>query len=300
MNLTTQTMTAADGTRLQVRHSVVDCNRTTCVLIHGSGEGHFVWHDLLADLARAPQVVLMDLRGHGDSQASLSGRYDLDTHVDDVALIVRELRLQQLILIGHSLGGLIAIRLAAQALRDQVCAAMVVDISSEPNPHCMQHVAAQIRDNMRPFASVGEYAEVLLDTRPLLSQTTALALAQGALRACESGFELKLDHRYFGATRAVKEYISAAECDRLLRMMSCPTVVVRGACSAMVSAESAASMVQALARGTLVTVPLAGHAVMSDNPQAFASVANQFLTRWLGTGQSARQKAREQWRRLQA
>jgi esterase len=59
--------------------------------------------------------------------------------------------------------------------------------------------------------------------------------------------------------------------------MACPTLLVRGAESDVLSAETATRMVDALPAARLVVVPGAGHTVPGDQPAAFQSLLCQFL-----------------------
>jgi pimeloyl-ACP methyl ester carboxylesterase len=74
------------------------------------------------------------------------------------------------------------------------------------------------------------------------------------------------------------EFTSARDWQTLLPAVRCRTLIVRGAGSALVSANAAKQMARMPRRGELVTVPRAGHAVMSDNPQAFCASIAAFVS----------------------
>jgi pimeloyl-ACP methyl ester carboxylesterase len=63
-----------------------------------------------------------------------------------------------------------------------------------------------------------------------------------------------------------------------LARISCPTLVVRGAASDILSADTAEKMVdEVLADGRLTVVARAGHSVMTDNPEGFEEALSAFL-----------------------
>jgi pimeloyl-ACP methyl ester carboxylesterase len=69
-----------------------------------------------------------------------------------------------------------------------------------------------------------------------------------------------------------------------LGRVKCPSLVVRGAASDILSADTAERMAeQALAQGRLAEVPRAGHSVMIDNPEGFAEAVSSFA---LGDGEA--------------
>jgi pimeloyl-ACP methyl ester carboxylesterase len=83
------------------------------VLIHGITENHHVWHPLLHSLANGRQVLAVDLRGHGDSDHS--DPYDPISYATDVVETVNALGMRDPIVVGHSLGGVVASAYAAIA-----------------------------------------------------------------------------------------------------------------------------------------------------------------------------------------
>src|SRR5215470_5549679 len=80
-----------------------------CILIHGFGEAACVWADFAAATADRLRTIAVDLRGHGDSDWGPEGAYDIETLTSDVRKVVRSLNIDRLLLMGHSLGGDIAL-----------------------------------------------------------------------------------------------------------------------------------------------------------------------------------------------
>ena len=60
----------------------------------------------------ARRVVAVDLRGHGESDAPVHGDYDVEALADDVAWVASELGVDRPVVVGHSMGGLVALELA--------------------------------------------------------------------------------------------------------------------------------------------------------------------------------------------
>ncbi|WP_196250742.1 alpha/beta fold hydrolase [Cellulomonas sp. JZ18] len=102
------------------------------VLLHGMGAASdgSSWRDVVPLLAGDHRLVVPDLRGHGAS--SRPGSYTLDEMADDVARLLDLLGVRDATVVGHSMGGVVAVVLA-QARPDLV-AALVVEDSSPPPP----------------------------------------------------------------------------------------------------------------------------------------------------------------------
>jgi pimeloyl-ACP methyl ester carboxylesterase len=84
---------------------------TPIVLVHGITESRRSWDPLLERLAGSHDVLAVDLRGHGESEASEP--YDVITLASDVHEVVEALGIENPLLIGHSLGGTVVSAYAA-------------------------------------------------------------------------------------------------------------------------------------------------------------------------------------------
>ena len=77
------------------------------------------------------RVIAYDHRGHGLSANAADGRYDMDTMAADVVALIEHLNLGRVHIVGNSMGGFIALRLAARR-PDLVRSAAVLGSSAEP------------------------------------------------------------------------------------------------------------------------------------------------------------------------
>ncbi|MFO6445691.1 alpha/beta fold hydrolase [Erythrobacter sp. NE805] len=105
-------VTARDGTRLFARSWG---SGAPVLFLHAWALHSGMWHRQFVDLAaRGVRCIAFDRRGHGRS-ALAGGGYDLDTLADDVARVVEALGLEEITLVGHSMGGAEAVRFCARA-----------------------------------------------------------------------------------------------------------------------------------------------------------------------------------------
>lgn len=273
----------ADGNLLHVECSGLDTQLPVCLMVHGYGDGAFVWHEVCAALAGECATVTVDLRGHGASEWSSDGHYELATHVADVASAITTLRLNRFVLIGHSLGGQVAMRIAAR-YPQQIAALMLVDVSPERNPRGVAQMLANLRASLQIYPRVDHYQRWLRESRPMLTEAMAWGIAGRALRACEGGFQLKFDPALAHPRDPQNTDRYKAETWEVLSAIECPTLIVRGAASALVGPQAAERMTRALKHGRLAVIPQAGHAVMSDNAQAFNALALEFVRSVAGSG----------------
>lgn len=117
------TYTAADGATMP--YEVSGAGETTVVLIHCWMCDSSFWDEQVSVLAAKYRVVTLDLPGHGEGSDDRT-QWSVVGYGDDVAGLIDELALEDVILVGHSMGGPVALRTAALA-GDAVRAVVAVD-----------------------------------------------------------------------------------------------------------------------------------------------------------------------------
>lgn len=101
-----------DGTRLA--YYIRDANGPTLVLIPGSWGDYRVYNHLAEYLDTNLRLVIIELRGHGDSApATMNGSMEL--FADDVLKVIEHLQLEHYYVSGHSIGGMLAVEIVGRA-----------------------------------------------------------------------------------------------------------------------------------------------------------------------------------------
>jgi len=261
---------------------------TPLLLLHGFGNEAHIWDDFAPSVAEYYRVLALDLRGHGDSDHDPAGRYDYDDHLSDIEAIVGELGLERMVLVGHSLGGRIA-TLYAGRHAEKMAGLVIVDSAPELDRRGIVRIHMDVAKSTDPsFASPQQYESILAHSYPAATPAAIRRMAQHGLKRREDGrYVLKMDTKFRGAVgqeRGSAEQMYEHEKKtttalwKALGKISCPTLVVRGAASDIVSADMAERMAEAVLRnGRLSVVPQAGHSVMTDNPEGFRDVVTDFV-----------------------
>lgn len=112
--------------RLHVRHHGPQDARPL-VLVHGFGCDQSMWHHVLPGLTSDFHVVTLDLPGAGGSDRSMwdAPRYStLEGYAEDLVHLLRELDLEQPVLVGHSVSAMIAAH--AQVMAPELVARLVM------------------------------------------------------------------------------------------------------------------------------------------------------------------------------
>lgn len=97
----------------------------TLVFIHGFGMTKESWYRVVAALEDKYHVIVLDLLGHGESVSSKSLDYSLTQQAKRVSLFLKSKNINEVYLLGHSMGGAIALRYA-QAHADNLSALILI------------------------------------------------------------------------------------------------------------------------------------------------------------------------------
>ena len=259
---------------------------TPLVLVHGFGNEAHIWDDFAPLVAPHYRTLAVDLRGHGDSDHDPERRYDYDHHVADLEAVTAALGIERLVLVGHSFGGRTAMLFAAKH-PERMAGLVIVDIGPEHDPRGTTRIRMEVMQRGDgSFASPAEYEQVLAHNYPAGSPAALRRMARHELRQRPDGrYVRKADPAFMGggeqgdaALAEAHERDTAKRLWDALARIPCPTLVVRGAASDILSPETADRMVEdVLARGELAVVPQSAHSVMTDNPPGFAEAVSRFV-----------------------
>lgn len=232
------------------------------ILLHG-GSAHAHWWDHIAPvLAHDFYVLALDLRGHGDSSwVHGEPAYQVEDYVADLAAFVSLLALPSFVLIGHSLGGFVAMSYAS-AHSQRVRALVVVDIGPRIGGSRFMRLLRQI-----PSSIYADEADLYARFRLLPEQTYATTdlfrhIAWNGVRRQEDGtLTLKFDRATLG--RGPRDLWAQ------LPHLHCPTLVLRGSESHNLSTTTLAEMVRLCPHARGVEITGAGHHIFLDKPEEF-------------------------------
>jgi pimeloyl-ACP methyl ester carboxylesterase len=142
---TVDTVLAADGT--PIVYDLRGTGDVALVFIHCWACDRTFWREQLDAFAPGYRVVSLDLAGHGASGKHRGG-WSLSGLADDVAAVVSDLGLDRVVLIGHSMGGPVALlaagRLAGRA-EAVICADALHDLSMEITPAVVDPMIASFQ-----------------------------------------------------------------------------------------------------------------------------------------------------------
>jgi len=154
---------------------------------------------------------------------------------------------------------------------------VIVDIGPEIVPAGGARVGQMMATSPERFETVADVVTHMRANAPLYTEALLRQRAEHAVRPLPGGgFTWKYDRALRDAIRQGRMRLPA-DLWREWRAITCPTLLVRGASSDVLSEEMAKRMAEELPTARLVVVPGAGHTVPGDQPAQFQSLLREFL-----------------------
>ncbi|AVT30763.1 alpha/beta hydrolase [Plantactinospora sp. BC1] len=149
-----------------------DPARPPMVLLHGLGDDERDWQDVLPHLAEDHRVYALDLRGHGRS--ARPGHYSFELMCNDVISFLDVIGIERCVLIGHSMGAVVA-TLVAQTAAHRLTH-LVLEDATPPRPGDLARPPLAAPDEPTPydFAAVNAVRKQLDDPDPAWWDGTAV------------------------------------------------------------------------------------------------------------------------------
>jgi esterase len=243
------------------------------VLLHGLMGFAANWGKVWPELYTARLVLVLDQRGHGRSPKPRTG-YSPSDYARDLLALLDQLGWKKVHVVGHSMGGRVALRFAS--LHPGRTASLTMeDSGADARPERVRWIQDLLASVPTPFRSRENaksfFAETFRDD----------PMTGGFLHAnLEQAADGTLDWRFHapGMIETV-ETGRATDAMREFTELKAPTLLVRGSRSKEFPAGEAKVMAAARANVELVTIEGAGHYVHAEKPAEFNRALAQFLDR---------------------
>ncbi len=247
---------------IRMHYTRTGVGKPPLVLLHGLTANGSCWTFIAHELEGEYDVIMPDFRGHGESSAPDYG-YRYDDHASDVVGLIHGLGISPPILIGHSMGGLVAAVVASHypALIRGLILADPTFISSKRQREVRDSdVADQHRRVLN--SSLAEVVEDIRTKHPHRSLSTVEIIAKARLQTRMSAFDV--------LTPPSPEY------GQLTGSIEVPCLLLTGH-AGVVSADVASELQLVNPKLQVVQIKDAGHGIFYDQPGQFSAIVKSFL-----------------------
>lgn len=245
--------------------------RLPLVFLHGLLGFSANWGKIWPFFEPSRACLVLDQRGHGKSFHPPNG-YSPSDYAEDLRQILDELGWKKIHLVGHSMGGRVAMQFA-QDHAEHVESLVLEDSGAEARPDRLAWIQGLLGGIPTPFPD-RESANRFFQEK-YTHDTLLGGFLHANLRAREDG---AYDWRFFppGMIETIASG-RAKDAMEVFRGLKQPTLLIRGGKSEEFRSEEAARMQKSREGVQLETIPEAGHFVHAQMPQAF----NDILAGWL-------------------
>jgi len=272
----------ADGGRI---HVVERGQGPPLVLLHGIMLSSALWVHQLRDLADHHRVIAIDLRGHGQSLPGATGS-GVEILAADVRAVLEALAVEHAVLVGHSMGGMVALQLA----------------TSLPIEERRLRIAGIVLTSTTagPFATLPGFTGVARVTGPPTARALLIGERFGAKALPSRDLRWWLTRLGFGAdapavqvrfveamhrgtpSRTLADLIGSLatfDLSSKLGALDLPVLVVVGSHDKLTAPRLARRMAGALPEAALVELPRCGHMPMLERRHEFSRLVDEFTAK---------------------
>lgn len=241
------------------------------IILHGLFGISDNWAGLAKQWSEHFTVYAVDLRNHGQSPHSEEWNYA--AMAEDIIELIADEKLNDVVLLGHSMGGKAGMRLAID-YPNALSKLIVVDIAPRQSlPNNTEVVNALLQVDMNAITSRKDAEAVL---RPLLHEEGTIQFLLKNLFWKEEDGEKKLAWRFNldVISRDIHEVYAATLPDRVCET---ETLFIRGSRSQYIMPEDEADIRVQFPNAQIITVENAGHWVHADQPQEVFALVRDFV-----------------------
>jgi len=250
------------------------------VLLHDIPAGAFTWEGLMPQLAGLGRAVYaVDMLGFGQSDFPWPADTSVWGQADALTFLLKQLRLTNIVLVGHGLGGAVAQILATRLYREQTATLVLIDTlcylhAFAPNWPLTEMAKRQDVDAPKQVS----LEDLIKDLRSTLPQ--AVQNTRGFARVIDNyvspwNSELGKEVLFRHISLLIPTYINSVSSD--LKDLGKPVLIIWGETDEQTPIKYGQRLQQEIPGSLLATIPNAGHLVLFDAPDAVSQALGDFI-----------------------
>ena len=218
------------------------------VFVHGAGNRGEVWIKLFNTLRKKFRLIAVDLPGHGES--SCLAIDSVESYAAEILSFIDKMELENVTLVGHSMGGAITIKATPASKRISRCVLVGTGAELNVNPKLLKG----LKEDFLSWAStMAKWSFLKGAPQELIKTATEMMI--------EAGRDILYNDMY-----ACSTYSGSKELERFEK----PALVVCGEKDVMTPPELSEKLAKIIRDSKLKFIPGAGHMVHQEQPEALA------------------------------
>ena len=255
-------------------------NKKTLLFLHGFGENRKTWRFLISSLGQNYHLIMLDLKGFGDSPANDDKAYSVYDQAHFVKDFMEEKNLQNVTVVGRSFGGGVSLVLALMQ-EDKLINTQIKNLILINSMAYKQRLPSMLRTLNQPI--IGFLGIHLISNDWMAEEGYKLAFYDDSLISEES---LKYTSEYL--SRPLEKYAYLQTVDQLIpddiaemqkryKEITLPTLILWGKEDLSIRVNMAQKLKKDLRNSTLKIFPHVGHMAQEEIPQKVSSEIHKFM-----------------------
>jgi len=255
-------------------------NKPALIVLHGLYGSSDNWVSIGKQWSEEYEVYLLDLRNHGQSPHYQTHSYK--TMRDDVLDLMDTQKIQKAIILGHSMGGKLAMRIAMDA-PERINALIVVDIApknytSQNNKNTLRHrhiLKTMLSLKLEEFTTRNAIDEILQKAIP--ERRVRQFIMKNLKRNDDLSFSWKLNLPVIAS--AMKQMMQGfSETEIVTHLMGFPVLFIKGENSSYIQESDKKQIQEIFPLAEIKTISNAGHWIHSEQPKELTNLIMNFVS----------------------
>ncbi len=233
------------------------------IFLHGYPLDHTIWLPLMPLLKEYARLILPDLRGHGLSPKP-SGIYTMEVMAADVRALMDELKTERAVLVGHSMGGYVALAFARDFPQRLAGLALVAS-------HCFVDQPERLKLRLENADKVERTGEVAFITEAMLPNLSPDAAIREEIKT------IIMNANSVGVASVLRGMAQRQDTSAVLANLTIPAVIIAGNEDQIIPLERSRQMAALMKQPWLEVIPRVGHMPMLEAPDVVSRILLELL-----------------------
>ena len=240
------------------------------LFIHGFHGNKDNWNDIASYLSSSFRLIAIDLPSQGDNPPIVARDFSLNAQSHMLASIIKALKLKPFVLIGHSMGGGIALNYALKYPHKLKALILIASSGDLSHPSLLQkRIERGEKNPLLDICTAKDYEELLavsMSSVPYIPQSVYDYLAKK---------ECKRKSLY---QKIFEDILSDMQMGEAPRSILLPTLIIWGKEDQVISYKDGLAFHEKIPKSNLLILKHSGHIPQLEEPEAVAQEIKRFLT----------------------
>lgn len=254
----------------------------TIILLHGLAEtSKYFWREFILHFQGNYKIIAVDLRGHGNSEKPINGYSPFD-QANLIVQIINKLEIYKPIILGHSLGGIIATQLAIS--HPEILAKLII-YDSPIGDGFLKNLNLIINIPIIPLVlltgilipGIGRLLFTMRSAKTMRLLLNSLKVFYDPSYLSDELIAESMKNSYSALVKSIWLGVIFQKLQRYVHKITVPTLIIRGEFDYLVPKKLSKEAASQILNCKVVEIENASHLALIEQPNQFNEAVSQFL-----------------------